>query len=56
MEKCKSDTITDGFGNYWGIKCPICGCNSMVVIRPGKARCNMCDSIIMEDKDEKAIV
>lgn len=36
--------ITDGFGNYWDIKCPICGNDSMIVIRPGKAVCSECDN------------
>ena len=54
MEKHgKVKTITDGFGNYWSIKCPLCGTNTMIIIRPGVARCSVCDSIIVEDNDEK---
>ena len=52
MEKRGSvKTITDGFGNYWSIQCPLCGTNTMIVIRPGGARCSMCDSIIKEEQE-----
>jgi hypothetical protein len=35
-------TIEDGFGNVWAKKCPECGKNKMVVVRPGKAQCDNC--------------
>lgn len=35
-------TITDGFGTYWSAVCPVCGKESMVIIRPGVARCEEC--------------
>ena len=36
-------TISDGFGNSWAKKCPNCGKEAMVVVRPGKAQCNNCE-------------
>ena len=35
--------ITDGFGNYWHSHCPKCGKQTMEVLRPGDARCPLCD-------------
>ncbi len=51
LEKCMEDSqekyvneyITDGFGNSWSKKCPICGKNSIVIVRPGKVQCNNCE-------------
>lgn len=34
--------ITDGFGNYWSIRCPRCGKETMQVIGPGKVQCSEC--------------
>ena len=33
--------ISDGFGNYWSVKCPACG-GEIEVVRPGKAQCSGC--------------
>lgn len=30
--------ITDGFGNYWGERCHVCGAKKQIV-RPGKIQC-----------------
>jgi len=38
----KEETISDGFGSTWLKRCPECGKDSMVVIRPGKVQCNNC--------------
>lgn len=35
------ETISDGYAT-WLKKCPDCGKNTMVVIRPGKAQCDNC--------------
>lgn len=36
--------ITDGYENYWPIKCPYCGKKSMIIVRPGWASCDRgCD-------------
>ena len=37
------ETISDGFGSVWAKKCPHCGKNKMVVVRPGKAQCDNCE-------------
>ena len=34
--------ITDGFGNFWPAKCPMCKKNKMQVVRPGKVQCSQC--------------
>mgnify|MGYP001574186091 CR=1 FL=1 len=36
------DTVSDGFGNTWSIKCPACGKDEIFVVRPGKIQCNNC--------------
>lgn len=38
----KDKIISDGFGNSWYIKCPTCGKDSMVIVRPGKVQCRNC--------------
>jgi len=35
-------TISDGFGTEWSIVCPDCHCETMEVVRPGKAQCSIC--------------
>lgn len=35
--------IYDGFGTTWSKRCPECGKDSMVVVRPGKAQCDSCE-------------
>lgn len=35
--------ITDGFGHTWSKVCPKCKKSSMIVIRPGDARCSSCE-------------
>lgn len=36
-------TIDDGFDSKWSAHCEICGCKTMYVVRPGLARCSICD-------------
>jgi hypothetical protein len=38
----KGKQITDGFGNFWPIKCSMCNKNKMEVVRPGKVQCGHC--------------
>ena len=38
----KQETISDGLGSEWLKKCPDCGKDEMVVVRPGKVQCNNC--------------
>lgn len=40
----RQGTISDGFGSEWSQWCPKCHMNSMVVMRPGEARCDICDN------------
>ena len=35
----KSNTISDGFGNFWDKLCDICGENTLEIVRPGKIQC-----------------
>ena len=35
--------ISDGFGNIWDARCPMCKKKTMHVVRPGKAACYNCD-------------
>jgi peptidyl-tRNA hydrolase len=37
------EIIEDGFGNAWSKICPKCGKESMAVVRPGDARCGLCE-------------
>ena len=39
----KGSTIEDGFGSSWSITCPVCGNDSMHIVRPGKVQCENCD-------------
>jgi hypothetical protein len=41
-----SETIEDGFGNKWCKKCPLCRNDSMEIVRPGVARCSICESTV----------
>ena len=41
-----SETIEDGFGNKWCKKCPLCRNDSMEIVRPGVARCSVCESTV----------
>lgn len=46
------DTIVDGFGSAWSRCCPMCGRDSMVVVRPGKCQCSLCCSTIERQKTD----
>ena len=35
------NTISDGYVK-WSIWCPVCGCKTMQVVRPGKVQCINC--------------
>ncbi len=35
--------IEDGFGSGWSAWCPMCGEESMSIVRPGKVQCNNCE-------------
>jgi len=37
-----TETIKDGFGSEWNITCPMCGRDSMQIVRPGKVQCGHC--------------
>jgi len=37
-----NDLIEDGFGTAASAICPICGCRSIYVCRPGDIRCGVC--------------
>lgn len=39
----KENTIEDGFGSSWSKICPVCGKDSMQIVRPGKVQCGNCD-------------
>ena len=39
--KNKPEIITDGLGNYWLAKCPVC-VRKMEIVRPGKVQCSGC--------------
>ena len=34
--------ITDNCGNFWSKKCPVCGQESMEIVRPGQVQCSNC--------------
>ena len=34
--------ITDDCGGYWSIRCPMCGQDTMEIVRPGKVQCTKC--------------
>lgn len=38
----RSNSITDGHGNWWSKACPECKQDTMQVIRPGKVQCSEC--------------
>lgn len=44
-EALKRDLIEDGFGNAWDARCDTCGNRSMQVIRPGMAKCAICEAL-----------
>ena len=35
-------TISDGFGATWSKKCPMCGKDTMEIVRPGWVQCGNC--------------
>ena len=35
-------TVADGCGGLWARRCPDCGQDTMVVVRPGKVQCGNC--------------
>ena len=35
-------TVADGCGGLWARRCPDCGEDTMVVVRPGKVQCGNC--------------
>ena len=37
------NTIRDGYGNSWNMKCDKCNSDSIEVIKPGLAICKNCD-------------
>ena len=42
VERLRDQTISDGFGSTWSKKCPMCGKDTMEVVRPGKVQCANC--------------
>ena len=38
----EATTISDGFGSTWSKTCPMCGKETMEIVRPGKVQCANC--------------
>jgi len=39
----KIDYVEDGFGNFWNPYCFRCNKKSIIIVRPGYAKCKYCD-------------
>jgi len=44
LEPWEEILLDDGFGNRWDAFCDVCGTKSVYIVRPGDARCSICES------------